>query len=210
MGMFTRRRRPTRFKILIVAADGEILARGANIAPGYYKRPEETAEVFLEDGWFATGDIGELDNDGFLRITDRKKDLIVTAGGKNIAPQNIENLLKTDRYISQAMVYGDRKKYLSAVLTLDVAETVQYAHAQGIAFHQPEELATHPQIHTLIENRVMQLNQRLAAYETVKRFIIAPSDFTPESGELTPTLKVKRKVVTQKYQTQLDQLYEEA
>lgn len=195
---------------LKLAADGEILARGANIAQGYYKRPEETAEVFLEDGWFATGDIGELDRDGFLRITDRKKDLIVTAGGKNIAPQNIENLLKTDRYISQAMVYGDRKKYLTAVLTLDPHETTQYARTQGIAFEQPEELAAHPQIHDLLEQRIMRFNRRLATYETVKKFIIAPSDFTPESGELTPTLKVKRKVVTQKYQAQLDQLYEDA
>lgn len=193
-----------------LAADGEILARGPNIAKGYYKRPQETAEVFLADGWFATGDIGELDDDGFLRITDRKKDLIVTAGGKNIAPQNIENLFKTDRYISQAMVYGDRKKYLAAVLTLDAAETTQYAQAQGIAFERPEELATHPQIHALIEDRVTQLNQRLASYETIKKFIIAPSDFTPENGELTPTLKIKRKAVTQKYQTQLEQLYEEA
>lgn len=195
---------------LKLAADGEILARGPNIAPGYYKRPQETAAVFLEDGWFATGDIGELDSDGFLRITDRKKDLIVTAGGKNIAPQNIENLLKTDRYISQAMIYGDRKQYLSAVLTLDPDATTQYARLQGIAFDQPEELATHPRIHALLERRIVQLNQRLAAYETVKKFIIAPSDFTPESGELTPTLKIKRKVVTRKYQTQLDQLYEDA
>ncbi|MCZ6873436.1 MAG: AMP-dependent synthetase/ligase, partial [bacterium] len=195
---------------LKLAADGEILARGPNIAKGYYKRPEETAEAFLADGWFATGDVGELDDEGFLRITDRKKDIIVTAGGKNIAPQNIENLFKTDRYISQAMVYGDRKKYLTAVLTLDPEETAQYAQAQGIVFKQPEELATHPQIHTLIESRVTQLNQRLASYESVKKFVIAPSDFTPESGELTPTLKIKRKAVTQKYQTQLDQLYGEA
>ena len=166
--------------------------------------------AYFADGWFATGDVGELDDEGFLRITDRKKDIIVTAGGKNIAPQNIENLFKTDRYISQAMVYGDRKKYLTAVLTLDPEEAAQYAQAQGIAFKQPEEPATHPQIHTLIESRVTQLNQRLASYESVKKFVIAPSDFTPESGELTPTLKIKRKAVTRKYQTQLDQLYEEA
>ena len=117
---------------LRIAPDGEILARGPNIAKGYYKRPEATAEVFLDDGWFATGDIGEIDAEGFLRITDRKKDLIVTAGGKNIAPQNLENLLKTDPYISQAMVYGDRRPYLTAVLTLDLDATRQYAQA-GIA-----------------------------------------------------------------------------
>jgi long-chain acyl-CoA synthetase len=164
--------------------------------------------VFLDDGWFATGDIGEIDAEGFLRITDRKKDLIVTAGGKNIAPQNLENLLKTDPYISQAMVYGDRRPYLTAVLTLDVDATYQYAQAHGIAAEAFPALAAHPQIQQFIEARVAQLNAQLASYETIKKFIIAPTDFTPESGELTPTLKVKRKVVTQQYQEQLERLYE--
>jgi long-chain acyl-CoA synthetase len=192
-----------------IAPDGEILARGPNIAKGYYKRPEATAEVFLEDGWFATGDIGEVDAEGFLRITDRKKDLIVTSGGKNIAPQNIENLLKTDRYISQAMVYGDRRQFLTAVLTLDMEELPGYASAHGIPGSTAAELAAHPQIQQLIEERVAHINQRLASYETIKKFIIAPKDFTPESGELTPTLKIKRKVVTQTYQAQLEQLYQQ-
>jgi long-chain acyl-CoA synthetase len=133
----------------------------------------------------------------------------VTSGGKNIAPQNLENLLKTDRYISQAMVYGDRRKYLTAVLTLDLEETAQYAREHGIGYSKPAELATCPQIRQLLEQRVAVLNHRLAAYETIKSFIIAPTDFTQESGELTPTLKVKRKIVIQKYQTQLDQLYAE-
>jgi long-chain acyl-CoA synthetase len=190
-------------------ADGEILARGANIAKGYYKRPQETAEVFREDGWFATGDIGAFDVEGFLRITDRKKDLIITAGGKNIAPQNIENLLKTDSYISQAMVYGDRRPYLTAVLTLDPEAITTYAREQGIGETAMAALTTHPLLHKLIENRMALANQQLASYETIKKFIIAPSDFTPESGELTPTLKVKRQIVTQKYQMQLDKLYEE-
>ena len=127
-----------------IAADGEIVARGPNIAQGYYKQPEATSEVFLEDGWFATGDIGEIDAAGFLRITDRKKDLIVTAGGKNIAPQNLENLLKTDPYISQAMVYGDRRPYLTAVLTLDLDEIRRYAQTQGIAAATAQALADHP------------------------------------------------------------------
>ncbi len=192
-----------------LAPDGEILARGPNIAQGYYKRPQETAEVFQDDGWFATGDIGELDSEGFLRITDRKKDLIVTSGGKNIAPQNIENLLKTDRYISQAMVYGDRRHYLTAVLTLDMEEIGPYARAHNIPYHRPEELTAQPQIRQLVESRVVALNQRLASYETIKKFIIAPTDFSPENGLLTPTLKVKRNVVTQQYQTQLEQLYQE-
>jgi len=152
---------------LRIAADGEILARGPNVAKGYHKRPEATAEVFLPDGWFATGDIGEIDGEGFLRITDRKKDLIVTAGGKNIAPQNLENLLKTDPYISQAMVYGDRRPYLTAVLTLDLDETRRYARAHGITGDTPQALAAHPQIHQLLEERVAQLNQQLASYDTI-------------------------------------------
>jgi long-chain acyl-CoA synthetase len=192
-----------------IAPDGEILARGPNIAHGYYKRPHETAEVFYDDGWFATGDIGTLDEEGFLRITDRKKDLIVTSGGKNIAPQNIENLLKTDRYISQAMVYGDRHHYLTAILTLDMEEVGPYAREHGIPYNRPEELASHPHIRQLLEGRVAQINQRLASYETIKKFIIAPADFSQEDGQLTPTLKVKRQAVIQKYQTQLEQLYQE-
>jgi long-chain acyl-CoA synthetase len=192
-----------------LAPDGEILARGANIAKGYYKLPAETAEVFGADGWFATGDIGVFDTEGFLHITDRKKDLIITAGGKNIAPQNIENLLKTDRYISQALVYGDRRQYLTAILTLDADAITAYANEQGIDDTSMAILATHAQIRKLIESRIAYVNDHLASYETIKKFIIAPDDFTPESGELTPTLKVKRQVVTQKYRVQLDQLYEE-
>ena len=193
---------------LRIAPDGEILARGPNIAKGYYKRPEETGEVFLEDGWFATGDIGEIDNEGFLRITDRKKDLIVTAGGKNIAPQNLENLLKTDPYISQAMVYGDRRPYLTAVLTLDLDEMRRYARAHGVPGETSQEFAAQPQVQQLLETRVARLNQQLASYETIKKLFIAPTDFTPESGELTPTLKVKRKVVIQKYHEQIERLYQ--
>ncbi len=157
----------------------------------------------------ATGDIGEIDAEGFLRITDRKKDIIVTAGGKNIAPQNLENLLKTDPYISQAMVYGDRRPYLTAVLTLDLEETRRYAEAHGIAAETSQELAVQPQIKQLVTERIHTLNAQLASYETIKKFVLAPTDFTTESGELTPTLKVKRKVVTEKYHALIEQLYEE-
>lgn len=187
--------------------DGEILARGPNIAKGYYQRPEATAEVFLDEGWFATGDIGEIDADGFLRITDRKKDLLVTAGGKNVAPQNIENLLKGDPLISQAMVYGDRRPFLTAVLTLDMEAATAYARELGISGETAAELAENPQVRTLLEGRVERVNQRLAPYETIKKFVIAREDFTEASNELTPTLKVKRQVVTQKYQADLDALY---
>ena len=187
--------------------DGEILARGPNIARGYYQRPEATAEVFLDDGWFATGDIGEIDADGFLRITDRKKDLLVTAGGKNVAPQNIENLLKGDPLISQAMVYGDRRPFLTAVLTLDVDAAKAYARDHGISGDSVAQLAESPQLHTVLKGRVEQVNQRLAPYESIKKFVVAREDFTEASNELTPTLKVKRKVVTEKYQSELDALY---
>ncbi len=192
---------------LRLSDDGEILARGPNIASGYYQRPEATAEVFLDDGWFATGDIGEIDADGFLRITDRKKDLLVTAGGKNVAPQNIENLLKGDPLISQAMVYGDRRPFLTAVLTLDMEAATAYARELGISGETAAELAANPQVRTLLEGRVERVNQRLAPYESIKKFVIAREDFTEASNELTPTLKVKRQVVTQKYQAELDQLY---
>ena len=187
--------------------DGEILARGPNIARGYYQRPEATAEVFLDDGWFATGDIGEIDTDGFLRITDRKKDLLVTAGGKNVAPQNIENLLKGDPLISQAMVYGDRRPFLTAVLTLDVDAARAYARDHGISGDSLAQLAESPQLRTVLEGRVERVNQRLAPYESIKKFVVAREDFTEASNELTPTLKVKRKVVTEKYQSELDALY---
>ena len=187
--------------------DGEILARGPNIARGYYQRPEATAEVFLDDGWFATGDIGEIDTDGFLRITDRKKDLLVTAGGKNVAPQNIENLLKGDPLISQAMVYGDRRPFLTAVLTLDVDAATAYARDHGISGDSVAQLAESPQLRTVLEGRVERVNQRLAPYESIKKFVVAREDFTEASNELTPTLKVKRKVVTEKYQSELDALY---
>ena len=187
--------------------DGEILARGPNIARGYYQRPEATAEVFLDDGWFATGDIGEIDTDGFLRITDRKKDLLVTAGGKNVAPQNIENLLKGDPLISQAMVYGDRRPFLTAVLTLDVDAAKSYARDHGISGDSVAQLAESPQLRTVLEGRVERVNQRLAPYESIKKFVVAREDFTEASNELTPTLKVKRKVVTEKYQSELDALY---
>lgn len=193
---------------LNIAADGEILARGNNVAKGYYKRPEETTEVFLDNGWFATGDIGEIDADGFLRITDRKKDLIVTAAGKNVAPQNIENMLKTDRYISQVMIYGDQRQYLTAVLTLDPDEITAYAQAHGLGKLNLANLATHPRVVKLLNERIDTVNQQLASYETIKKFIVVPSDFSQETGELTPTLKVKRKVVTEKYYAELEKLYQ--
>jgi long-chain acyl-CoA synthetase len=190
-----------------IAPDGEILGRGANIAKGYFKKPEATAEVFLPDGWFATGDIGRLDGDGFLYITDRKKDLIVTAGGMNIAPQNVENLLKGDPFISQAMVHGDKRPYPVALITLNPEELTKFAKAEGILDTEPASLAKNPKVVERVSRIVEERNDELQSYAKIKKFWILPADFTVENGLLTPTLKVKRKVITEKYRETLDSLY---
>jgi long-chain acyl-CoA synthetase len=211
--------RPTRFKFgsvgqalpgveLRIASDGEILARGPNVATrGYYKQPDATREAFEPDGWFHTGDVGHLDAEGFLFITDRKKDLIVTAGGMNIAPQNIENLLKTDPFISQAMVYGDRRPFPVALITLNPEELAKFAREHGIPTPDPGLLAKHPQVLERVGRTVEEKNAQLSSYAKIKKFAVVPADFTQESGELTPTLKVKRKVVTQKYRDLIEELY---
>jgi len=190
-----------------IAPDGEILGRGGNIAKGYFKKPEATAEVFLADGWFATGDIGRFDEDGFLYITDRKKDLIVTAGGMNIAPQNIENLLKGDPFISQAMVHGDKRPYPVAILTLNPEELAKFAKEQGILNTEPAALAKHPKVVERVSRIVESRNGELQSYAKVKKFAILPGDFTVENGLLTPTLKVKRRIITDTHRELLDSLY---
>lgn len=192
-----------------IAADGEILARGGVVFKGYYGRPEETSEVLEKDGWFHTGDIGVIDDDGFVKITDRKKDIIVTAAGKNIAPQNIENLIKTDPFISQIMVHGDRRKFLSALVTLDRDQIVSYAKGHQIVFKEYADLVKSDEIHHLIKARIEEKNRQLAKYETIKKFAILENDFSVETGELTPTMKVKRKFTSQKYQDVLDGFYTE-
>ena len=192
---------------LKIAADGEILGRGRNIAKGYFKKPEATAEVFLPDGWFATGDIGTIDADGFLFITDRKKDLIVTAGGINIAPQNIENLLKGDPFISQAMVHGDRRPYPVALITLNPEELAKFAQREGIVNSDLAALAKHPKVVERVSGIVESRNGELQSYAKVKKFVILPDDFTVDNGLLTPTLKVKRKVITEQLKGELDSLY---
>lgn len=193
---------------LRIAADGEILAKGPNIALGYYQRPEATAEAWDEDGWFHTGDIGELDADGFLSITDRKKDLIKTSGGKYVAPQTIENFLKTQPHISQAILIGDNRKYCVALLTLDAEEIPRWAAQRGFTLPLRPEWPADPRIVALIEREVAAVNQHLASYEQVKYFRILPSDLTPESGELTPSLKVKRKVVAERHQSLIEEMYQ--
>ena len=210
--------RPTRFKFgsvgqpldnveIKIAADGEILIRGANVAKGYLKQPEATAEVFEPSGWFHSGDIGRLDEDGFLFITDRKKDLIVTAGGMNIAPQNIENMLKADPFISQAMVYGDRKPYPIALITVNPDELAKFARERGIVATDPAVVAKHPAVVERVARTVEEKNSQLQSYAKIKKFTVLPLDFSQEGGELTPTLKVKRKVVSTKYMNTIEELY---
>jgi long-chain acyl-CoA synthetase len=188
------------------AYDGEILIRGPGVMKGYWNNPAATAEV-LQEGWLLTGDIGHLDEAGHLRITDRKKDIIVTAGGKNVAPQNLENDLKTDPLVSQVMVHGDKRKFLSAIVTLNDESARRWATEHGVPAGAP--LHDHPTVVARIQQAIDALNARQASYATIKRFAIVPKDFAQETGELTPTLKVKRKVVTQKYQTVLDAFYVE-
>ena len=193
---------------LRIAADGEILARGPNVAArGYFKKPEATAEVFEPSGWFHTGDIGRIDDDGFLFITDRKKDLIVTSGGMNIAPQNIENLLKADPFISQVMVYGDRRPYPVALITLNPEELGTFAKAEGILTTDAASLAKHPRVVERVSRILEEKNASLQSYAKIKKFRVLPADFTQDGGELTPTLKVKRKVVSEKYRSVIESLY---
>jgi long-chain acyl-CoA synthetase len=183
-----------------IAEDGEVLMRGGNIMKGYHNNPEATAEALDADGWFHSGDVGVIDDDGKLRITDRKKDLIVTAGGKNVAPQNIENSLKAlCPYLSQVMVYGDKRKYLSALLTLSDDNVQAWASEQGITATGLAELSANGEVAKLISGYVDELNSKLASYETIKKYKILPHDFDQETGELTPTLKVRRKFCTEKY-----------
>jgi long-chain acyl-CoA synthetase len=189
------------------AEDGEILVKGPCVMQGYYKNPEATREVLSEDGWFRTGDIGYVDKDNYLFITDRKKDLIKTAAGKFVAPQPIENALKTSPYILNAMVVGDKRKFIVALIVPNPATVAAKAADQGIKFASNTELAAHPWVHALIESEVKRLTIHLAQYETIKRFALLPDDFTFDNGSLTFTLKLKRRVVEQQYAAIIESLY---
>src|SRR5262249_34619544 len=194
---------------LKIAPDGEILVRGPGVMKGYFKNPAATAEVLEGDGWFHTGDIGELDTDGYLRITDRKKDIIVTAGGKNVAPQNIENTLKTHSLISHAMVYGDRRKYLVALICVNEEVARKLLAEKGISGKNYAEMSKTKELEAGVQAAVDQINAELPPYSQLKKFALLDHEFTQESGELTPTLKVKRKVATQRYKAVLDGMYDE-
>ena len=185
---------------------GELVVRGPQVMRGYWQRPEATAEV-LKDGWLYTGDIGVIDADGHLKITDRKKDIIVTAGGKNVAPQNLENDLKTHPLISQVMVHGDKRKFLSALVTLNEEAVRAWGKDHGLT--PGAKLHEDPKVIARVQEAIDELNSRQASYSTIKKFAILEKDFSQETGELTPTLKVKRKVVTKNYQKVIDAFYEE-
>jgi long-chain acyl-CoA synthetase len=192
-----------------IAPDGEILARGPNVMKGYYKKEAETRETF-EGGWLKTGDIGRLDEDGFLIITDRKKDLIVTAGGKNVAPQPIENILKTNPYIANAVVIGDRRKFVSALIVPNFEKLEEYARANGIAFRDRAELVKNPKVTAFLTSEADRATPLLSSFEKVKKVLLLDRDFEIEKDEMTPSLKVKRNIVEKKYSAQIEALYREA
>ncbi len=188
-----------------IADDGEILVHGPNVFQGYHKNPEATAETIV-DGWLHTGDLGEIDSEGFIKITGRKKDIIITAGGKNITPANLEAEIRQNRLVSQCVVVGDRRPYLVALVTLDPEEAGAYAKEHGLP-EDPDQLSRSPEIHKAVEDHVAAINPKFAPVEQVKRVAILPRDLTQEDGELTPTLKVKRAVVTAKHEKEIDELY---
>jgi long-chain acyl-CoA synthetase len=188
-----------------IADDGEILVRGPNIFQGYYKNPEATAET-LVDGWLHTGDIGEIDSEGYMKITGRKKDIIITAGGKNITPANLEAEIKQHPLVSQCVVIGDRRPYLVAIVTLDPEEAEKFAAEHGLST-DPEALAKAPELREALEEHIAKVNAKFARVEQVKRIAILPHDLSQEGGELTPTMKVKRNVVADKYAGEIEALY---
>lgn len=191
-----------------IAADGEIMVRGPNVFKGYYK-DEPATRAAIVDGWLLTGDIGAFDSDGFLKITDRKKDLIVSSGGKNIAPAPIEERLMRCPGIAQAVVVGDMKKHLSALKTLDRDVMQSVAAERGFALPAPSAWSDDSAVRGYVESCLGPINQQLAPYETVKRFAILPAQFSLEAGEVTPTLKLKRRYIIEKYRPTIDAMYDE-
>jgi long-chain acyl-CoA synthetase len=190
-----------------LAEDGEILIRGNNVFAGYWKMPDATAEVFTEDGFLRSGDIGEFDDAGFLTITDRKKNLIITSGGKNIAPQKIENLFLSDPLFTHFIVIGERRHFLSALLTINLDQAQLLAERQSIAVEDPKDLLDHPDFLKIIDRHVAEKNRHLPRFETIKCYRIIKKEFSQETGELTPSLKIKRNVVQAHYADLIDSMY---
>jgi long-chain acyl-CoA synthetase len=189
-----------------ISEEGEVMYRGRNVMKEYYKMPAETAETITEDGWQYTGDLGEIDSENFLKITGRKKDLIITAGGKNIAPAAIEGIMATSKYINQICVIGDRRKYLSALVTLDPDNIAEYAQENDIVFTNVDDLIDNEKVIRLIDDEVMRKNRELPSFETIKKVTIVP-EFTIENSMLTPTLKIKKNVVSERHEVEIDSMY---
>jgi long-chain acyl-CoA synthetase len=189
-----------------IAEDGEILVRGELVMQGYYKKPDQTNEAIV-DGWFHTGDIGFIDEDGFLTITDRKKDVIVTAGGKNVAPQAIENTLKNSKYIEEAILIGNKRRFVSAVIVPNLDNLRQFASSHNIPHTSDEDLLKHPQVLQLYDEEIARLSEPFASFERIKKFVLLEKPLSIESGELTPSLKVKRRIVEDKFKDRIDAMY---
>jgi long-chain acyl-CoA synthetase len=192
-----------------IAPDGEILSRGPHIMKGYWNNPEATAQAIDSEGWFHTGDIGEIDKDGFLKITDRKKDILINAYGKNIAPQPLEALLKSSPYVGTPVLIGDRRKFLIALIVPNFEKLERDAASMGVQYNTREELVGHDRVKSLIQSELDRFNQNLDRQEKIRRFALLPRDFTIEEDEITPSLKVKRKVIDKKYKHVIDKLYED-
>jgi len=192
-----------------IAQDFEILVRGPSVFRGYWNRPDDTRNAFA-DGWFKTGDIGKLDEDGFLSVTDRKKDLLKTSGGKFIAPQPIENSIKLNALIGTAVVLGDRRKFACVIISPAFSLLEDWAHANRISFSSREELVAHPKVKALYEGIVEEVNRGLARFETLKKILLVPEEFSANDGTLTATLKLRRKTVEERYRKQIDDLYQDA
>ncbi|MBC8366730.1 long-chain fatty acid--CoA ligase [bacterium] len=193
-----------------IAEDGEIFTRGPHVMQGYYKDEEATRAALGSDGWFATGDVGAIDNDGFLSILDRKKDIIVTAGGKNIAPQPIENRFKMDKFLSECVLIGDKRNFISALLVPNFENLLRYAKEHDIIYTSLTGLVADPRIRNLYQRRVDKYNAELARFEQVKQFALLDKEMTIDGGELTPSMKVKRNKIEERYKELIDSLYEEA
>jgi long-chain acyl-CoA synthetase len=190
-----------------IAPDGEILTRGPHVMKGYFRKPDATAAAIDPDGWFHTGDIGHFDPDGFLVITDRKKDLIVTSGGKKVAPQPIENRLKTNPLIGEVVIVGNRRNFPAALVVPNFEALEAWARQKGLDFKSREELIHRPEVVAHYEQTIQEMTPDLAQFEKIKKIALLPSEFTLAAGELTPTLKVKRQVVEEKYKDVIDRLY---
>jgi long-chain acyl-CoA synthetase len=202
--------KPIRNVEVRIAADGEIEVSGPNVMLGYYKKAEATEEAFTADGWFRTGDIGKLDEDGFLIITDRKKELFKTSGGKYIAPAPIEQMIKASRFVSQVVLIGNERKFPAALVVPNFEQLVNYARIKSLEIKSPAEFCVHPRIVDLLERQIAELTKNLSHYEKVKKIALLENELTVDNGELTPTLKVKRRVVDEKYHAVIDKIYDDA